>query len=243
MGVGLKYFVLLAWLSLLCAAVPAREIRFISVETSPWASIDSRSGRAVGAFPDMVEELQRRTGHAMKISLQPFARIENELESGRQDCTIILWNEPRARLVEKGEAVYFHEMGVIARRGIRLRSYEDLRPLSISVLRGLSFDSRFDSDKLIRKEFDANYMIGVRKLAHRRVDAVAGAIQTLKQLAKEEGLEDYLGESLLLGQIELVLQCAKTSPNLDVMPELNRAIRGMRADGTLERIVRKNNYY
>lgn len=239
----LGYFVLLACFSLLPGSVSGREIKFITIETSPWASIEPNSGKAVGAFPDMLDELQRRTGHTMKISLQPFARIENELESGVQDCTIIIWNEPRARVVEKGEAVYFHEMGIIARRGIPLRSYEDLRPLSVSVLRGLSFDARFDGDGLIRKEFDASYLIGLRKLSHGRVDAVAGAILTLQQLAKEEGLEEYLGDYLLMGRIDLVLQCSKKSPNLDVMPEFNKAIRNMRADGTLQAIFRKNKYY
>lgn len=239
----LAYLVLWACLSWLPGAAGAREVKFITIETPPWASIDARSGKAVGAFPDIVREMARRTGHTVKISLQPFARIDNELEFGGQDCTIIIWNEPRARLVERGEAVFLHEMGIIARRGISLRSYEDLRPLSISVTRGLSFDPRFDADKAIHKEFDAGYLIGVRKVAHRRVDAVAGAVQTILQVAKDEGLDEHLGESLILGNLELALQCSRKSPQLELMPELNKAIRDMRADGAMESIMRRNRYY
>lgn len=224
------------------AAVVARDLKFITVETAPWASVDAITGAPVGAFPSLVREIERRTGHRITLSLQNFARIERELETGGQDCTVMVWNDSRARIVERGEAVSSLVFGVIARKGMRLASYEDLKPLTISVVRNLSFDSRFDGDVGLKKDFDKDYDTGLHKLAHQRLEAIAGALPTIAFLAEREGLSGILGDKLVMSTIPLTLQCSKRSPNLDVMTELNDTIRGMAADGVLGRLLAENNY-
>jgi len=214
----------------------ARDLNFVTIEAAPWASADRKTGEQVGLFPAVVRELERRTGHRIAISLQPFARIDHELESGRQDCTIIVWTEERDRIVVKGELVSNHEIGAIPRKGIRLDRYEDLQGKTVSVLRGLSLGDRFDNDSAIRKDLDTDYLMGITKATHNRLDAVAGATHTIQFLIKEEGLTDEFGPPLKLGSIPLVLQCARKSPNLDLMPAFGRAIREMWADGTLDRL-------
>jgi polar amino acid transport system substrate-binding protein len=214
----------------------ARDLNFVTIEVAPWASIDKKTGEQVGLFPAVVHELERRTQHHIAISLQPFARIDHELESGRQDCTIIVWTEERGRIVVKGELVSNHEIGVIPRKGVKLDRYEDLRGKTISVLRGLSLGSRFDADPAIKKDFDTDYLMAINKVFHNRVDAVAGASHTIQFLVKEKGLTDYFGPALKLGTIPLVLQCARKSPNLDLMPAFSKAIRDMWADGTISRL-------
>lgn len=235
-----------ACLSLLVMAAPGRSdaaqrtLNFITIGVAPWAFIDKDSGRSLGVFPAVVSELERRTGFHIRQSYEPFARIDHELETGSQDCTILVWSDSRSRIVEKGELVASHSMGVIARKGVRVASYDDLKGKTVSVLRGLSLEPRFDADPEIIKDFDSDYILGVRKLAHQRVDAVAGAVPTIQFLARQEGLEDFLGDRLMLVDTPLVLQCSKKSANLDLMPALNKAIRQMRGDGTIERIKSEN---
>ncbi|OAN50215.1 hypothetical protein A6A04_02070 [Paramagnetospirillum marisnigri] len=231
----------LVWMTLVAAQAQARDLKFITIDVAPWAYAESASTRLSGVFPDVVRELERRTGHRIAMSLHPFARIDRELEAGAQDCTIIVWNDQRARVVRKGELVSDHPIGVIAAKGSRLAGYDDLRGLkSISVLRGLSLGARFDHDPAIAKEFDTDYQTGLRKIAHGRVDAIAGAVPTILYLAAQMGLNQHLGERLSLGSMELVLQCSLKSPHLDLMDQFNRAIRDMRDDGTLERIFKEN---
>lgn len=237
------FLALLAAMTLtLAGPAAARDLKFITLDVAPWASINPANGEAVGVFPAVVRELERRTGHKIAMALHPFVRIDHELESGGQDCTIIVWSDHREPFVEKGELVASHVIGVVARKGVPLKSYEDLRSLNISVLRGLSLSPRFDSDAGIKKYFDTDYATGIRKIAHNRLDAVAGAIPTILFLARQDGLSAYLGDQLVLGEVPLVLQCSKKSPNLDVMPDLNKAIQDMRNDGTIERI-NKENYF
>jgi polar amino acid transport system substrate-binding protein len=223
-------------------AAGARDLGFVTIDAAPWASQDKASGKPVGVFPDVVRELERRTGFTIRQTLVPFARIDHELEAGHQDCTIIVWNDSRARIVTRGELVARHAVGVVGRKGLSLRSYDDLRGLKLSALRGAQLNSGFDNDPTILKEYDSDYLLGIRKVAMGRLDGVVGAIPTILFLARKEGLEDRLGDRLMLGEIPLNLQCAQRSPNLDLMPALNQAIRDMRADGTIDRIKAGNSF-
>lgn len=226
----------------LCVSFPvaARDLKFITLDVAPWASIDKKTGKPWGVFPAVVEEIARRTDSKISYTLHPFSRIDRELEKGGQDCTIIVWTEDRARIVKRGELVSDHPMGVIARKGVSLKKYEDLQGKTVSTLRGLSIDARFDADTTVRRDYDDDYSMGLRKIAHGRIDGIAGAIPTIQFLAKQEGLDGHLGESLAITTIPLVLQCAKKSPNIDFMPKLDQAIRDMRDDGTLKRILDEN---
>lgn len=220
----------------------AADLAFISIDALPWAGLDA-AGRPVGVFADIVAELENRTGHRITISLQSFARVERELESGESDCAIILWNAARSRIAERGEAVYQMTFGVIARPGLTLASYEDLTPLSLSVVRHLRIDERFDADEKLRKDFDKDYATGLSKMERGRVDAIAGSLPTIIAHAVQEGLGHMLGERLVLSVIPVALQCSRRSPRIVHMPSLDMAIRGMRADGTLERLLARHGYH
>lgn len=222
-------------------AARAADLKMITLEAEPWASMGP-DGVAVGAFSDIVAEIGRRTGLTSTITIQPFPRIERELESGLQDCTIVLWSDSRARIVERGEPVYMMTFGVIARKGIALSAYEDLHALTVSVVRNLAIEPRFDNDAAIRKDPDKDYELGLNKIAHRRLDAIAGAIPTILYQARKMGLTQYLGDQLVMTRIPLTLQCSKASPNLGLMARLNEAIRQMRADGTMDRILAAHHY-
>lgn len=218
----------------------ARELSFITIDVVPWASYEADSGREVGFFPALVREIERRTGHEISMSFHPFARIDRELESGQKDCTILVWSEEKARIAERGAMVSYHPIGVIARNGVDLQRYEDLHTMKVSVLRGAPTTPRFDADSGIDKDFMTDYLIGLRKMARGRVDAIAGAIPTIQYLAEQEGLTARLGKRLTLLDVPLVLQCSKASENLDVMPDLNRAIEAIGQDGTMDRLKEEN---
>ncbi|MGE5505035.1 MAG: substrate-binding periplasmic protein [Actinomycetota bacterium] len=220
----------------------ARDLRFVTVEAAPWAAHDTAVGRDVGVFPEVVAELKRRLGVSITVALHPFARIDHDLQSGEQDCTIIVWSDTRAGFVERGAALFPHTLGVLARKGVRLADYGDLRPLRLSVLRGLPLGQPFDGDEAISKDYDTDYLQALRKVVHGRVDAVVGALPTLRYLADRDRIAGLFGDQLVLARPELTLQCSKNSANLDLMPSLNRAIGEMREDGTLDRI-RAAHYY
>ena len=220
----------------------AAELKFASIETAPWASFNAENGAAVGAFPDVVREMAQRSGLSITLSLRPFARLFPELEAGDQDCTILIWSDSRSDFLERGETVYLMPFGVIARRGKTLEKYEDLGALTISVLRGLNIDNRFDTDTSLRKDLDTNYQTGLRKITHHRLDAIAGALPTIRYMAAQEKVEYALGDQLVLKEVPIALQCSVRSANLHRMEALNKVLREMRADGTLQALLSRNYY-
>ena len=224
-------------------AASATELRLVTIDVAPWASTDAVSGKPVGVFPEVVAEIERRTGYTIAISLQPFVRIPRELEAGHEDCSILVWSDGWAPFMVKGELVSTHVFGVIARKGIKLARFDDLIGMKVSVLRGLSLGDRFDDDQRIQREFDTDYITGLRKMTHNRLDAVAGALPTIRYLARQQGMSAALGAELVLSEVELPFQCAKGSAHLDAMPAVNQAIRDMRADGTIDRIKRDYDYF
>lgn len=217
------------------------ELAFTTVDAPPWAG-STGDGQLAGAFADIVAELERRTGHHITITLHPLVRALRELENGEQDCAVLLWNDSRGHVVQRGEQIYAMAFGVIARRGVVLDTFDDLLPLAISVTRNLKFDPQFDGDNRLRKDFDKDYKAGLRKLERGRVDAIAGALPTIVAEAEGDAIGALLGDQLRLSVIPLVLQCSRQSPNLGHMASLDQAIRDMRADGDLARLLACHGY-
>ncbi|MGS2716722.1 substrate-binding periplasmic protein [Eionea flava] len=215
-------------------------MKVITIEIAPWAYRQDVTGEYLGIFPHIVKELEKRTNRTIKITLSPYARINKELESGRQDCTILVSDVKRQEITEKGEFLFDHPVGVLAKKGVTLRSYSDISDLRITLLRGSSISPKFDADQELKKEFDTDYLISLRKLQHGRVDAIAGAIPTVQYLAKNNGMADMLGNPLELNVEPIYLQCSKNSEMIKDMKDLNDAIKSIRDDSTLHRILLDN---
>jgi polar amino acid transport system substrate-binding protein len=224
------------------ACVNSVELKFITLEVAPWAYYDYEENSYAGIFSDVVTEIERRTGFTIKIVLSSFgfSRINRELGAGRQDCTMVILQEERKDMVVLGETLFDHSMGVIAKKGVRLNQYEDLYDLTISVHEVLSVEGQFMDDKRLNKEFDVDYSAGLRKIQHGRLDAIAGAISTIEYLARKNGMAGVLGKPLVLNQEPIYLQCSTKSKKLQYIDGVNKAIRSIKKDGTLEKIINRN---
>lgn len=216
----------------------SNKLSFITIDVAPWASINE-AGKMEGAFIELINEISQRINREISITITPFARVDRELETGSHDCTILV---PRPdSLVVKGDVISYHPMGVIPRKGVEIAAYEDIQALKLSVIRGATMTPRFDEDTKIYKEYDTDYLIGLRKIVRGRLDGIVGAIPTLLYLAEQEGLDGQLGEPFPLTEIPLLFQCSKNSPNLDIMPEVNKAIADMKEEGVVKQI--QSRYY
>jgi len=216
------------------------DLNFITLEVAPWAYHDKVSNKLKGIFPDLVREIDSRTLHTINMTLTPYVRIDRELESGRQDCTMLIRGVERDKFVILGELILDHPMGVIPRKDISLVKYEDLTKVTVSVLRDLNITDKFDLDKKIKKQYDTDYEMGLRKMNHKRLDAIAGAIPTIQYLAKTNGMENMLGEPLELSSEPVFFQCSRNSQKNHVINEFNSIIRQIKSDGVLDEILKKN---
>lgn len=217
----------------------AEDLSFITIDVAPWASINSETGEMEGAFIEIVKEISKRINRKIAITITPFARVDRELETGSHDCTILVARPDT--LVIKGDVISYHPMGVIPRKGFTITTYEDIQSLRLSVIRGATMTPRFDEDTEIYKEYDTDYLIGLRKLSRGRLDGIVGAIPTLLYIAKQEGVDDQLGEPFALTEVPLLFQCSKNSTNLNIMQPINKAIADMKQEGVIKQI--QTRYY
>ena len=217
-----------------------QELNFITIEIAPWAYKSADGNQYLGVFPELVSELEARTGYKIRMTLTPYARINKELESGRQDCTILVSDNKRKEITERGELLFNHPVGILAKKDTVLKKYSDISGLRITLLRGSAISNRFDHDEELKKEFDTDYLISLRKLQHGRIDAIAGAIPTIQYLAKVNGMADLLGKPLELGSEPIYLQCSKKSKGVNYIKNLNDAIKSIKHDSTLWDILNSN---
>lgn len=226
---------------LLGAMGPARAIELSAciIEFAPWGFPRARSlggVEEVGVIFDFIKEFERRSPHKVLRRLLPYARVEVELEHGGCDFALMAWSDKRARYANKGAVLVPLEFGVIAVKGQRLRQYEDLKALSISVARGLKVAPRFDEDESLAKAFDRDNLTGVKKAAMRRTSAVAGSLSTLRWLISELGVEEQFGDTLVLQINDFAAAYSKRSAHPELESAVNGVFNAMVADGTAGKI-------
>ncbi|MGS2716723.1 substrate-binding periplasmic protein [Eionea flava] len=223
----------------------SKNINFITLDIAPWAYYDEESGELSGIFSDVMKEIEKRTGYDITVSLSSYAfsRINRELESGRQDCTMIISSEKRKDITFLGEKVFDLNMGVIARKGVLIKTKEDFKNIKASIMEILSSREGFLAPDDFIRQVDSTYNVGLKKLKYKRVDAIVGAIPTINYLIKKNGMQDDLEKPFVISNEPIYLQCSKKLKELEYFESLNHVIRNMRSEGVLEKIVKKHSWY
>ncbi len=233
---------------LLCSALPcasAAEFKVDLIQFDPWAKPNPDPAQAaqepyVGIIVDLLKEFERRSGHSTVRTLTPYARVERDLQVGDIDFSIMAWGDARAVYANRGTALVPLDFGVIARRGVRLKTYEDLLNIVTAAPRGLKVDPRFDVDPALRKELVLDYTQAIRiSVANRDAKAVAGSLSTLGHLIHKFGLEAEFGDVLILNTTHLTVAFSKKSKQLGAEAQVNAVFKSMVDDGSAKKIYER----
>lgn len=224
-------------------SVMAAELTVCMIELKPWAffSENTSASRLLGVMPDILSEFKRRSGYEIKERILPYARTELELERGSCDIAMMAWSDKRSTYAVKGTNFIPLDFGVIAKKGVNLRSYQDLKGLKISVAQGLSICPEFDADNELLKHLDKDNLTGIRKVHHQRADAVAGSILTLQYLIQQEGVHNSFGETIVLKKNDFSIAYSKQSQVVNNHKQLDAIFFAMKQDGIVGKIIK--NWY
>lgn len=238
-------FLLLLLFGIACPtyATP-NELKFISLEVAPWAYYDKKTGSLKGVFPDVIRELEHRLELNISVSLSShaFNRINRELESGRADCTMVVSSPAREIFTLKGAKVYDLPIGILGKKEVNFDKQRLLKKVSTSTLKLLANRHSLTDIDMLSIEIDPTYEVGIKKLKYGRIDAVAGAIPTIKYLAKKYDIDKSLGVPHVLFNEPVYLQCSKKSNNLIFFEKINNKIEEMRKEGFLMKIANKHSW-
>lgn len=238
-----KYF-LIGLLLTSSVAFGSTPLKFITLEVAPWAHYSADQKEIIGLFPELVDEIQSLTGYDISISLSShgFARINRELETGRQDCTMTIQDPRRNSYIKVGESIVSLDLGVIAQKEKELKKYQDLYDISISVHQVFAATENFLTDPRVRKQYDESYEVGLKKIEHGRLDAIAGPVSKIYFLARSLGIRGLLGTPMLLKKEPIYFQCSKNSSSYKYFDELNMAIKKLKAKPIYKQIINKYHY-
>lgn len=212
------------------------------IQFDPWTRLvaGGNDSQTEGILVDLLDEFERRSGYKTERTMVPYARVEQNLENGVTDFSLMAWGEARARYAERGTCLVPLAFGVRARKNFRIRSYDALYNIRIGTPRGLKIDPRYDVDTAMNKQMVLDYTTGVMMAGlGRDVDAVAGSLSTINYLIAQNNMQDRFDETLVLNTTHLAVAFSRKSPLFTKRHLVNRVFDSMEQDGTARAIYQK----
>ena len=236
----------LACLGLVPATARCANIRLLGFDYAPFYQY--HDSRLEGIAVDLARELFPRLGLTPEVDLFPLKRALDMLREGLADGTMILIRTP-----ERENFLHFTEPVMTVRgliwsladgnRGaVRFDTLEDLKPYRIGVTRGYSYGPEFDA-LLQTMEVDtansdySNY----QKLLQGRIDIFPGNEIVAQGLFKRHPeLRNRLTHSdKAFMEWDLCIAISRLSPHAARLPEIEAALKDLKDQGVVDRIVRK----
>jgi ABC-type amino acid transport substrate-binding protein len=125
----------------------------------------------------------------------------------------------------------------VARKGVTLKTYDDLKPLKTAIVKGANFGTAYDKDTGLNKSEEPNIEQILRKMQAGRIDVGVGTAPSLRVSAKLFDLADMLGDSLMLNETQMTLFAARDKASADTQAKLKTALAAMRSDGSIDKII------
>ncbi len=203
-----------------------------------------------GIAVEYVTELfSRMEGVQLEMILIPWKRCLAEVEEGNIDGVILaLYSEERATYMQFSNEPYFiNPISLFYLKekypsGVQWETYNDLSPYRIGLLRGSSVPEleKAAKDNIVTLDLGKTAELNFRKLAKGRLDLVVSNNLVGNTLAKETGLEGKYGivdRPLMVSKYYLPF--SKKSPAIKLIPQMDKIIREMQAEGVMQKIIEK----
>jgi len=239
----LNFFPILICFLLLFLSVPSysdskkNAIKMLIMHQIPYGFKDENNEKT-GVLYDILYQIIKTSNMNKSINIVPPKRLVAMMQDNKV-CTIVA-NTPDIKIFDLIEPVGFKlTAGILPAIGITLDSYSSLKNKVIAVPLGIIFDKKFHMDTTLTKVRPPHYINAIKMLKKGRVDAVAGALLTLKYIAKKQGMNlTSFNRPLILAQTELYLVCT-TDIEKDNRKRLKNAVIELKLNETIKKIFIK----
>lgn len=223
-------------------AAQAQTLIVGTAEWRPWQIFER--DRMTGITAEILDQLARRTGITLKVVQLPHRRLMAEFKAQRIDLEPTVdaaWREDQ-RAISVYTQPFFATRDILLVRqesGIKGDGASDFRGLVIGCGLGYyypeGFQAAFDNGE-IHRDNNPTAENNLKKLLHRRIDgAILDNLQAAYLLDAFRIDANRFTIAYRFQPSELSLRLQKRHRVL--LPVLNKAIAGMIADGTVDRIV------
>ncbi|MEI8096377.1 MAG: transporter substrate-binding domain-containing protein [Spirochaetales bacterium] len=228
--------------------VAATTLRYVVFPAPPFMiGADSEQDELTGIDVTLVKEIARRMNLKVAIVRAPWARALNLMATGKADLLSSAFKTPEREQYMDYFAEPFLTTLPIAfytwkGSGIQVGKYEDLGKVkSIGVLRGASYFERFDNDKALSKVEFASQDQLMPMLASRRLDLMAGYIDTENYRLTEEGYSGKVEKTGLQydNPVAVYMALSRQSPLLPRKAEFDAINHQLLAEGFVKKTVNR----
>ena len=243
---------LVAALSLIAFSTPGGLVRaqdkVISWATNPnyppydWAVDDQHYA---GAASELLKLIAPR-GYALREVVVPWVRAQEMAKRGEIDLLINLRITPeRSEWLQFSKHPTFYNPIVVfmrRERAIPFKSWDELKPLRGGVTIGDAFGNGFDEYLKDHLSVEAipNMSGNFRKLDAGRIDYfVSGYYMGMAWLAQAGLQEHIVALQPPISQNHIHLGFSRLSPYRHLLPDIDRRLAALNADGTLDRLLKE----
>jgi len=216
-----------------------RSIAMVTMEQVPYGYISS-DGNTIGGLYEILNEIILESELGKTNQLMPPKRIYLHMMAKEEMCTLVADVPSIVSNFDLIEPIgYELQAGILPKAGIKIQNYSDLKNLIIAVPLGVNFYDKFDNDSSLTKAEPPEYVNAIRMLNKGRVDAIAGAINNLKFIAKMKGMRnDTFDTPFILAKHNIYLVCTSSISKISRM-RLRQSVIKLRENGTINAILKR----
>ncbi len=217
--------------------------KLLSAEIPPYTS---ENREAQGICLDLVRELFKRCGMGLEIEFLPWHRAQHKVRSARSGKTLFI--TPLTRVSQR-EAVYdwilpLHEYNlqlVTNDRSVPVHDEAAMKAIGICVLRESPAQYKLRQEGFKKVYTRTSELECLELLKHKRAKAVFvhGILMGIHNYKAFGGDPRELIKGVAYPGWVIYLAASKGTVSKGVREELQRAMDGMKSDGTYDAIVRK----
>lgn len=226
------------------APVMAEHLRLAG---NPWPPFTDGQLANGGLAVDLVSTALRRAGHTTEYVEVPWARVLRGLQLGDYDVAVAAWySAERTHYGLFSEPYLVNRVRFLRRTGmpIEFTDLDSLRPYSIAVVRGYSYDAAFDAAQQLSKVPVLEFAMGARMLAAGRVqltleDELVVQYHLNRDLQEIRASVEFIEAPLSENNLHILVR--RSHPlHQQLVHDFNRNMAGMREDGAYARIYRRH---
>lgn len=206
-----------------------------------------KDGAQPGFCVEIFRETAKRAGLDTKYILLPTKRMLADFRNrviDAEPCCSPTWRQADEAISIYSEPFYHTENVVFVRKesGIKAEKVEDLQGKRLGCGLGYfytdGFQEAFEQGMIVRDDV-SNTEMNVRKLAARRIDGMIADRTEGWYLIKQQGLKSEDFDIAYVFQAKSALSIRIHKEQEPFMVKLNEALTTMKADGTLEALIKK----
>ncbi len=200
---------------------------------------------------EVMNAVFERLGIEIDMRLLPQKRMLQYLRGGRKDVvSVISKNRDRLTFLEYSVPL-FQDTGVICysakrKKAFRWEKFSDLHPYRIGLIRGHNYGNDFP-DAIIKHhlnvQYVTNYEQNFKKLDAGRVDIVLINRSSTSEFLRQ--YPDYTSRIKISEKpfytYDYYIAFSKKSPARVLIPEVNKVITRLKAEGVIDTILKKYN--